>query len=147
MKNKINKFIHLVILFNICGLVYVLCELGFDQSSHPSMYALGGLCGILIGLLNEYGLKWETPLWKQVLYGECIVLPLEFITGIILHKIINIQPPVWDYSGLWLAEYFFNQSSPLFALIFVPVILLAIFVDDYYRWIFMKEDKPRYKLF
>ena len=128
------------------GSIYYGTEIAFDGDSHITMWLLGGLCGILIGLLNEYGLKWETPLWKQVLYGECIVLPLEFITGIILHKVINIQPPVWDYSGLWMAKYFFNQSSPLFALIFIPVILLAIFVDDYYKWIFMNGAKPSYRL-
>lgn len=125
------------------GIIYFLLEIAYDGDSHWSMIILGSCMGFLIGLINKK-LSWDTPLWKQVLIGELIVLPSEFIVGVIVNLCLKWN--VWDYSGLWLAEYFLNQSSPLFAVIFIPVILLAILFDDYYRWIFMGEEKPKYKL-
>ena len=129
------------ILFSVMGATYYLIELAFRGYSHWTMFILGGICGVLIGLLNEHKLTWDMPLWKQVLYGELIVLPLEFITGVIVN--IWLGWNVWDYSDLW--GNVLGQSSPLFALLFAPVILLAIFIDDWFRFLFMNEIKPKYK--
>jgi len=138
-----SKYISLyTLLFLIMGSVYYALEIAFDGSSHFSMFALGGICGILIGLLNEHKLTWSMPLYKQVLLGECIVLPLELITGLIVNTWLNLN--VWDYSNL--PFNILGQTSLLFAFIFIPVILLAIFVDDYYRYFLMGEEKPSYKV-
>jgi len=40
-----------------------------------------------------------------------------------------------------------GQTSLFFAPVFLPCILLAILIDDYYRYFFMSEEKPRYKIF
>lgn len=132
-----------LILFNILGLIYYLLEIAFDGDSHWSMYLLGGICGYLIGQLNERVLTWDTPLWKQILIGECIVLPLEFLTGVIVNLWLGLN--IWDYSQLPLN--LLGQTSLVFGLVFIPVILLAILIDDYYRYFFMGEEKPQYKLF
>ena len=142
--SKFRSVIAYILLFNLCGIIYYGVEILYRGYSHISMYLLGSLVGILIGLINEHKITWEMPLWKQVLIGECIVLPLEFITGLIVN--VWLQLNVWDYSGLWLSEYFLNQSSPLFALLFAPLILLAIFIDDYYRYLFMDGRKPKYRI-
>lgn len=131
------------LLFTICGAIYYFLEVLFRSYSHWSMFLLAGFCSVIIGLLNEHALKWEMPLWKQVLYGEFIVLPLEFITGVVVN--IWLGWNVWDYSNLPFNVL--GQFSPLFALIFIPVILLAIFVDDWYRYFFMGGRKPRYRIF
>lgn len=123
------------------GLVYYFLELLWDNNSHWTMIVLGGLCGTLIGLLNEYKFTWDMPLFKQVLIGEIIVLPLEFLAGVILNILLKLD--VWDYSNL--PFNIMGQSSLLFAFIFIPVILLAIVIDDLIRWKFFKEEKPRYK--
>ena len=125
------------------GGLYYSVEMLWDGSSHWSMLILGGVCGVLIGLLNEYKLTWDMPLWKQLLYGECIILPLEFITGCIVNIWLGLE--IWDYSNLPLS--LLGQTSLTFAPIFIPCILLAIFIDDYFRYWFMKEEKPHYKLF
>jgi uncharacterized membrane protein len=125
------------------GLVYFMLEMAWRNRSHWSMWILAGICGILIGLLNEHKLTWEMPLWKQLLFGELIVLPLEFLTGLIVN--IWLGWNVWDYSNL--PFNILGQSSPLFALIFAPIILLAIFVDDWYRHLLIGRQKPKYKLF
>ncbi len=130
-------------LFLVMGASYYIIEILFDGTSHWSMFLLGGVCGVGIGLLNEQRLTWDMPLWKQVLYGECIVLPLEFITGCIVNLWLKLN--VWDYSGL--PFNILGQSSLLFALLFIPVILLAILTDDYIRYLWFGEEKPKYKIF
>jgi hypothetical protein len=143
--SKLKSAIAYIILFNLCGTTYYGVEMLYRGYSHISMWMLAGMLGILIGLINQHKLTWDMPLWKQLLIGECIVLPLEFITGLIVN--VWLQLNVWNYSGLWLSEYFLNQSSPLFALLFAPLILLAIFIDDWYRYLFMDGRKPKYKIF
>jgi len=129
-------------LFVIMGLSYYGIEMLWRGYSHWTMFLLGGVCGTSIGMLNEHKLTWNMPIWKQILYGEAIVLPLEFATGILVNIILKWN--VWDYSNL--PFNILGQFSPLFALVFVPVILLCIVVDDYSRWLFFKEKKPKYCL-
>jgi uncharacterized membrane protein len=138
-----KKSILYVILALSMGAIYYGIEILFRGYSHWTMVLTGMLCGGLIDLINEHKLTWNMPLWKQVLWGEAIVLPLEFIVGCIVN--IWLKWNVWDYS--MLAFNILGQSSPLFALIFVPVILFAIFYGDYFRYFFMGEEKPRYTLF
>lgn len=129
------------ILFTIMGLTYYLIEMLWRGYSHWTMFVLGGVCGVLVGMLNEHKLTWDMPIWKQVLYGLLIVLPLEFITGCIVNLWLGWQ--VWDYSNLPLN--ILGQFSLLFAFIFAPVVLLAIVVDDYIRYKFFNEQKPKYR--
>lgn len=129
-------------LFGVMGAIYYWIEILWDGSSHWSMFVLGGVCGILIGLINEYKFTWDVPLWKQVLIGEVIVLPLEFVVGCIVNLWFKLD--VWDYSGLPLN--ILGQTSLLFAFLFIPIILSAIFLDDYLRYWLFDGGKPRYKL-
>lgn len=129
------------ILFTIMGLTYYLIEMLWRGYSHWTMFVLGGVCGVLVGMLNEHKLTWDMPIWKQVLYGLLIVLPLEFITGCIVNLWLGWH--VWDYSNLPLN--ILGQFSLLFAFIFAPVVILAIVVDDYIRYKFFNEQKPKYR--
>lgn len=52
-------------LFDIGGALYVLIELIWRGWSHWTMFVLGGLCFVMLGLINEV-LEWDTPLWQQV---------------------------------------------------------------------------------
>ena len=131
------------LLFIIMGASYFGIELLWRGYSHYTMFILGGICGTLVGLLNEHKLTYDMPLWKQILYGEMIVLPLEFLTGVVVNLWLGLN--VWDYSDLPFK--ILGQFSPLFALIFAPVILLCIVVDDFVRWKIFKENKPKYILF
>lgn len=138
-----NKIMY-TILYIIMGAIYCLIEMIFRGHTHWTMFLLGGLCGVLIGLLNEKKFTWDTSIITMVIYAEMIVLPLEFITGVILHKILKIHPPIWDYSDLPFNLW--GQSSLLFAIMFIPIIILAILVDDYIRFILFNGKKPKYKI-
>ena len=83
----------------VCGgCLYVVLELLWRGRSHWTMFILGGVCFVLIGLLNEV-IPWEMPLVLQGVMGSaCIVTPLEFVTGCIVNLWLGWD--VWDYSGL-----------------------------------------------
>lgn len=130
-------------LFVIMGAIYYGIEIFWDGSSHWSMFLLGGVCGVLIGLINEFSQTWQMPLWKQVLIGEGIVLPLEFIVGCVVN--LGFKLHVWDYSHL--PFNILGQTSLLYAVLFAPLILAAIFLDDYLRYWMFDGAKPRYRLF
>ena len=38
-----------------------------------------------------------------------------------------------------------GQTCPQFALLFLPLSAIAIVVDDFVRWKWFDEEKPRYK--
>lgn len=106
------------------------------------MFILGGICFIFAGIQNEHT-SWEEPLWKQVLKVDVFVLIAEFIAGCILNLWLELN--IWDYSNLKFN--ILGQSSLLFAVLFLPLCLIAIVLDDYIRYWFFDQEKPKYKLF
>lgn len=131
-----------LILFVLYGILYVLIEILYRNYSHWSMFLLGGLCGILIGIINEY-YSWEMPFWKQVLIGEFMVLNLEFLTGCLVNVLFDWN--IWDYSSI--PFNLFGQICLPFAILWIPLIAITIILDDYLRYWFFKEEKPHYKFF
>ncbi|GLC79186.1 hypothetical protein [Lacrimispora brassicae] len=84
-----------VFLWFVGGLIYIGMELAFRGYSHWTMFALGGVCFVCLGLINEL-IPWEMPLYQQMLLGDVIVTILEFITGYIVN--IKLGWGIWNYS-------------------------------------------------
>lgn len=110
------------------GSFYVALEILFRNKSDRSMFLLGGLCGVLIGLLNE----WITnmSIKKQCLISALIVTTLEFITGYIVN--IKLGLGVWDYSQM--PFNFMGQICLPYSILWYFLSLVAIWVDDYLRY-------------
>lgn len=128
-----------LLLFLIGGIIYYSLEILFRGYSHISMLLLGGVCFIEIGLINEF-LPWSLYIEIQILIGTCIVTLLEFITGLIVNVWLKLN--VWDYS-----EMPFNILGQIclpFTLLWIPLVLIAILLDDYIRYKFFGENKPSY---
>jgi uncharacterized membrane protein len=137
---KYLKFIlKLLVLFLIGGVIYYGIECIWRGFSHWTMAILGGICFIAIGSINEF-FTWEMPLWKQCLIGSIIVTILEFITGCIVN--------LWLGWNVWHYEYFdiLGQVCLPFSLIWMVLSGIAIIVDDWLRYWFFNEEKPRYKI-
>lgn len=128
-------------LFAIGGLIYYLIEIMWRGYSHISMFILGGICFVLIGLINEY-LSFKTPLWKQQLIATAIVTGIEFITGLILN--VWLQLGIWDYSNL--PFNLFGQICLQYSILWFLLSLLAIVLDDWLRYWLFDEEKPHYKI-
>ena len=129
------------ILFLIYGITYYCIEIAYRGYSHWSMLICGGICGFVLGNLNEF-YSWETPFWKQILVGDFVVLAIEFVTGYIVN--ICLQWNVWDYSSL--PFNLMGQICLTFAILWIPLIMVVIVLDDYLRYWWFNEEKPRYKL-
>lgn len=137
---NIKIFIKYLILFLLGGHTYYGIEILWRGYSHYSMIICGGICFIYAGLQNEQ-VEWDYPFWKQVLRVEAFILSAEFITGCIVNFWLGLN--VWDYSGL--PGNILGQTCPQFALLFLPLSAIAIVVDDFIRWKWFGEEKPRYK--
>ena len=129
------------ILGIIGGAVYVLLEMLWRGYSHWTMFLLGAVCFILIGLVNEV-FEWDTPLILQMFCGCAIITALEFITGCIVNLWLGWD--VWDYS-----QYKFNilgQISLHSSVGWYFLSLVGIFLDDWLRYKLFGEEKPHYKI-
>ncbi len=138
MKKVICKYMTLLLTG---GGLYVLVELIWRGRSHWTMFLLGGLCFIGIGLINEI-IPWDMPLWQQIIIGAGIITALEFLTGCIVNLWLGWD--VWDYSGL--PGNILGQICPQFFLLWVPIALVAIVLDDWLRYWRWDEERPHYKI-
>ena len=77
----LNKYLF---LFGVGGLLYILIELIWRGRSHWTMFLLGGICFVFLGLINEV-IPWQMPLWQQILIGAVGITTLEFLTGCIVN--------------------------------------------------------------
>lgn len=140
MRPKRMKCKHLLLAI-IGGMIYILLETLWRGYSHWTMFLLGGICFLAIGLINEV-IPWGMPLWIQVLIGACIVTALEFMTGCIVNLWLGWG--IWDYSGL--PGNILGQICPQYVLLWLPVSLAGIVLDDWLRYFLWNEERPKYKL-
>lgn len=140
-KPEVKLLLKYLFLYNVGGSLYVLIELLWRSRSHWTMFLLGGLCFICLGLINEL-LPWTTPFFSQVFLGACIVTVLEFLTGCIVN--LWLKWNVWDYSNL--PGNICGQICPQYFLLWMPVSAIGIVLDDHLRYWFCGEEKPRYIL-
>ena len=134
----LNKYLT---LFDVGGLLYILLELAWRGWSHWTMFVLGGLCFIGLGLINEV-LSWEMPLWRQLLVGACLITVLEFLTGCVVNLWLGWG--VWDYSNK--PGNILGQICPQFFMLWLPVSLAGIVLDDWLRYWWFGEEWPHYRL-
>lgn len=103
------------------------------------MFLLGGICFVAIGSLNEI-MPWEMPALYQAFVGACIVTVLEFLTGCIVNLWLGWD--VWDYSSI--PGNILGQICPLFFGLWLPVVSVAIVLDDWLRYWWFGEERPHY---
>lgn len=130
-----------LILMMIGGALYVLLELLWRGYSHWTMFFLGGTCFVVLGLLNEV-VPWEVPLWRQALLGTALVTVAEFTVGCVVNLWFGWQ--VWNYSHM--PGNILGQICPLYTLLWIPVSVMGIILDDWLRYLLFGEERPHYKL-
>jgi len=136
-----KKIGEMLILFIIGGLIYMGIELLWRGHTHITMMIAGGLCFILIGVVNTY-LPWGLNLVWQTAISVAIIKVVEFIVGLIVNVWLGLN--VWCYADLTFN--IMGQISLLFTILWIPLAIFAIFLDDWLRhWLF-GEEKPRYRI-
>ena len=142
MMNKLKIIAKYLFLGAIGSIIYMSLEILWRGYTHWTMGVLGGICFICLGLINEI-LSWETPLALQMLIGSTIITVLEFITGCIVNLWLGWN--IWDYSNLPLN--LLGQICLPFSILWYFISAIGIVIDDYMRYIYFDEERPRYKLF
>ncbi|HWT76380.1 MAG TPA: hypothetical protein VN258_16910 [Mobilitalea sp.] len=137
-----NNFLKYTFLFLTGGFAYGGIEILSRGRSHISMLIAGGICFVLIGLLNEV-FPWDMAILSQMVISAGIVTTVEFIIGLIVNVWMKLN--VWDYSNK--PYNVMGQVCLLYTNIWFFLSLFAILLDDYLRYYLLKEEKPRYKLF
>lgn len=136
-----NRFLKYMFLFFTGGFAYGIVEIIARGYSHISMMAAGGICFILIGLLNET-YSWNMSIISQMAISAGIITVVEFITGLIVNVWLKFN--VWDYSDM--PYNVMGQICLLYTNFWFFLSLIAILMDDYLRYYFFKEEKPHYKV-
>ena len=120
------------------GIAYYCIEVLWRGHSHISMFILGGLCFILIGLVSKY----ERNILKQLAISSLIITVLELVFGLVLN--VNLGLRVWDYS-----HYRFNYKGQIclvFSIIWFFLSWPAIILYNYMLYWLFGEERPNYKL-
>lgn len=142
-------------LFLIGGRLYTWIELLWRGHTHWTMFILGGLCFVIMGLLNEHIFPWELSLLWQSVISAVVVTIFEFITGCIVNLWLGWN--VWDYSAL--PFNLCGQICLYFFALWIPLSMSGIILDDWIRyWIYLfvskhflriyieERRKPKYKI-
>lgn len=125
--NKKHYILKEIIIFIIFGILYGLIEILFRGYTHWTMLALGGFCGVSIGLLNEITPTMKVPI--QMLISSIFVTVLELIFGYILN--IRLGLHIWDYSNQ--PFNFMGQICLVFSILWFFLSLLVIYLDDFLK--------------
>ena len=120
------------IFFLIGGLLYQMVEILWRGYTHPSMFIVGGLCFVLLGLLNEIGPCRNAPLLVHMVLAAGIVTAV----GLVLNVWLGLG--VWDYSGL--PGNFMGQVCIWFALLWLLLSLPAMKLEDWLHTVFEKKS-------
>lgn len=139
MKN-LNIFIKYFILFVIGGLIYCAMEMAWRGKTHWTMLIVGGLCFLFCGSINEL-FDMDMPIWIQMLICAAGITTIEFISGIILNIILQLN--VWDYSNMPFNVL--GQICLPFSFLWFLLSFVAIWLDDWLRYVLFGEEKPHYR--
>ena len=135
-----SKVIRLATLWLWGGFLYYVIELLWRGFSHPSMFIVGGICFLIIGGINNF-LPWSLGLVWQALAGAVAVTLVELTGGIVINLWLGLG--VWDYGGMPLNVL--GQVCLPYTLLWVPLSVVGIFIDDYLRWKLYGEECPGYR--
>ena len=124
----LRTFFMYISLFLVGGFIYGIIEVTYRGYTHPSMFILGGVCLILIGLMRRY-LPPQTPYIVLLLFCAILISSLEFFTGVIVNLYLHMN--VWDYSAMpW--NLWGQVCMPFFILWFL-ISVPALSVDTLIR--------------
>ena len=132
-----KKLLKILGLWFIIGCVYYFLEGVWHIPSggwaNIAMMPIGGLCGVLIGALNQKPAFYNKTVLCQCVISTCIVVAIEFLSGLILNVWLGLD--VWDYS---------DKPLNLLGQICLPYSMLWFILSPTAIWL---EDALRYKLY
>lgn len=141
MQNTLRYVGKAIVLFLCGGSIYAAIEILWRGYTHWTMVILSGLLFLVIGGLNNW-FSWDMSLIFQGVVGGVIVTIAEFVAGLILNIYFGLG--IWDYSNL--SGNILGQVCPQFTAAWIVLSIIAVIVDDWLRYWFFGEDRPKYYL-
>lgn len=136
-----SKVLKVLTIWFLMGMVYFVIEgiwrIPKGGDANVVMLPIGGLCGLLIGSINQIPKFYNMSVFKQSLIGTGIVLVIEYTAGYILN--IKMGLDIWDYSNM-----FFNINGQIcleFGLLWLLLMPAAIWLEDFIRFKFWNEGE------
>jgi len=126
----------IMLLWLILGAVYLTIEILWRGKTHVSMLIVGGLCGILIGAINQIPFFYKSPIIIQAVIGAFIVLIIEFSSGCIINLWLGLD--VWDYTGQF--GNIMGQVCVQYGVLWLFLMPFAIWLEDTARWLMFSWD-------
>lgn len=134
--SRVFKILSIWFIFGMCYFtlegIYRIPKGGF---ANIIMLFIGGLCGVLIGSINQFSKFNNMAVWKQAAIGTVLTLIVEYVSGYVLN--IKLGLNIWNYSDMY-----FNIKGQIcleFALIWFLLMPIAIWLEDYIRFKFWEE--------
>lgn len=131
-----KNLIRFLVITVITGIAYMVIELLYRQRTHWSMMIVAGVSVYLIGLLDE-DKRCQLKVYQQSIVGMIIATTFEFISGLIINKILGWN--VWDYSNEWMNLY--GVICPLYSFFWLLIVPLGIWLDNFIRYLLFDEEK------
>ncbi len=141
MKTVLSRLLQVAFIFIFSGTAYVLLEMLCRGYSHITMWVLGGICGVIIALVNnDIFLSSKTPFEIQVAFcATCCVLG-EYIFGIIFNRDFTI----WDYREI-PGTFADGQLNIFFILLWIVICIFAIPLLDWIEYKLLDGRRPVYR--
>lgn len=118
-KIRENLFLYTVI-FLVGGCLYSALEIIYRQHTHISMFFAGGICLVLIAIVD--GITPNVNFVLKAAMCGAVITAVELLFGIIFNLILGLN--IWNYSGEPLN--LFGQICLPFTLIWVIISIPAL---------------------
>ena len=134
------RFYELCWFFLLGAFVYSLLEIVCRGYTHWTMTLTGGTAAV--GLYLLHAAAPPKTLLLQCLCGALLITALEFTVGVADNLVMGWN--VWDYSNL--PGNLLGQVCPQYFVLWLPVALAGIILDDWIRYRKFGEERPHYRL-
>ncbi len=135
------SIIRLITLWSVGAMTYGLLEILSRGFTHISMGILGGICFIIIDVVNTRA-SIIKRLSVRMLLCAFIITVLEFITGIIVNVWLRLA--VWDYSEVPMN--FCGQICLYYCVVWYLISYFGAFMSLTVRQLIFREDRIRFAL-
>ena len=128
----VKRLSEYLFLWALGGTLYYSFEMMFRGFSHWSMFLLGGICLVFFAQQGMWT-GWTAPLWKQVGWCVIFVTACEFITGILVNKVMDYTDQPFQIMG---------QICLPFTIIFSGLCAVGILLSGYLLHFLYGEKMP-----
>ena len=105
-----------------------------SEPPHIAMMAIGGLCLVLVGGINQVPAFYHLSMRVQAILGSLIVLAVELAAGLVFN--VWLGWGLWDYSHMPLN--FMGQICALYWFLWLLLMPFAIWLEDRLCWLIDK---------